>query len=125
MFFYKAIAKFKGAKRRLELIKESNGHFVFKDYAHSPSKLQATTKAVKEQFPNKKLIACMELHTFSSLDKEFLNQYENSFAAADLPIIFLDPEILERKGDNQLDPSFIKKLLWSTRYRGIHRPKET
>ena len=106
--FYSAISKFKGAKRRLELIRESNGQFVFKDYAHSPSKLQATTKAVKEQFPDKKLVACMELHTFSSLDKEFLNQYEHSFEAADLPIIFLDPNVLERKGDDHLDPAFIK-----------------
>ncbi len=106
--FYKAISSFKGAKKRLELIKESKGQFVFKDYAHSPSKLQATTKAVKEQFSNKRLIACMELHTFSSLDKEFLNQYEHSFEAADLPIIFLDPGVLERKGDDKLDAGFIK-----------------
>lgn len=106
--FYRAISTFKGAKKRLELILEKNGHFVFKDYAHSPSKLQATTKAVKEQFPDKKLIACMELHTFSSLDKEFISQYENSFAAADLPIIFLDPEVLQRKGEASLDPSLLK-----------------
>ena len=106
--FYKAISTFRGAKKRLELILEKKGHFVFKDYAHSPSKLQATTKAVKEQFPNKRLIACMELHTFSSLDKEFISQYENSFAAADLPIIFLDPEVLQRKGESSLDIRLLK-----------------
>jgi UDP-N-acetylmuramate: L-alanyl-gamma-D-glutamyl-meso-diaminopimelate ligase len=107
--FYEAISSFIGAKKRLECIQAKDGHYVFKDYAHSPSKLQATTKAVKEQYPGKKLIACMELHTFSSLDKEFLNQYENSFSAADLPIIYLDPKVMEKKGEEAFDSEFLKK----------------
>ena len=67
--FYKAISSFKGASKRLELVKKNDQTSVFKDFAHSPSKLQATIKAVKEQFPERKLVACMELHTYSSLSK--------------------------------------------------------
>src|SRR5680860_1163554 len=75
--FYESVATFKGASKRLEKIVESKSSVVFKDFAHSPSKVTATTKAVREQFPEKKLIACLELHTFSSLNPEFLKEYEN------------------------------------------------
>ena len=70
--FYEAIQSFKGAAKRLELVKKNDVTAMYKDFAHSPSKLKATTHAVKKQFPNRKLIACMELHTFSSLTEEFL-----------------------------------------------------
>ena len=69
IIFYKAIRSFKGASKRLELVEENDQTSVFKDFAHSPSKLMATLKAVKEQYPEKKLVACMELHTFSSLSQ--------------------------------------------------------
>ena len=71
--FYEAIATFKGASKRLEKIAESSNKVAYKDFAHSPSKVAATTKAVKEQYPNRNLIACLELHTYSSLNAEFLN----------------------------------------------------
>src|SRR5699024_8952033 len=70
--FYEAIASFKGAAKRLEKIAENDATVVFKDYAHSPSKVRATTEAVKQQYPHKKLLACLELHTYSSLNAEFL-----------------------------------------------------
>ena len=95
--FYLAIADFKGAARRLEVLAETKNCVVFNDFAHSPSKLKATTEAVKKQFPERKLVACLELHTFSSLKKEFLPQYKNSMDAADLPIVYFNPHTIEHK----------------------------
>ncbi|HEX7367184.1 MAG TPA: Mur ligase family protein, partial [Pelobium sp.] len=76
--FYKAISSFKGASKRLEKLGETPNKIVFKDFAHSPSKLKATVEACKEQFPNRLLIACIELHTFSSLNEHFLTEYEGT-----------------------------------------------
>lgn len=95
--FYKAIATFKGASKRLELIDKNERCSVFKDFAHSPSKLKATVDAVKEQFPDRKLIACMELHTFSSLTQEFLKEYKGAMDKADEGIVFFDPHAIAHK----------------------------
>jgi UDP-N-acetylmuramate: L-alanyl-gamma-D-glutamyl-meso-diaminopimelate ligase len=95
--FYSAIAEFKGASRRLEVLAETENCVVFNDFAHSPSKLKATTEAVKKQFPERKLVACLELHTFSSLKKEFLPHYKNSMDAADLAIVYFNPQTLAHK----------------------------
>ena len=95
--FYSAIAEFKGASRRLEVLAQKDDCVIFNDFAHSPSKLKATTEAVKKQFPQRKLVACLELHTFSSLKKEFLPQYKNSMDAADLAIVYFNPHTIEHK----------------------------
>lgn len=95
--FYRAIQSFKGAAKRLELIAENKTCVAYKDFAHSPSKLKATVAAVKEQFPTRKLVACMELHTFSSLKKEFLPQYDQCMAAADLAFVYFSPEVVAHK----------------------------
>lgn len=95
--FYQAISSFKGASKRLEKIAENDENVAYKDFAHSPSKVSATTKAVKAQYPNKKLIACLELHTYSSLNPEFLNQYQGALDAADQALVFYSPEALEIK----------------------------
>lgn len=95
--FYKAIESFNGATRRLELIASDNSTFIFKDFAHSPSKLKATTEAVKEQFKNKKIVACIELHTYSSLNKNFLSQYNGCLDDLFMPIIFYNPKSVELK----------------------------
>ncbi|MFD1552323.1 peptidoglycan synthetase [Putridiphycobacter roseus] len=95
--FFNAIQSFKGAAKRLETIAENDKTIVFKDFAHSPSKLKATTQAVKEQFPERKLIACMELHTFSSLKKAFLPEYKNAMAAADKAYVYFSPEVVKHK----------------------------
>jgi UDP-N-acetylmuramate: L-alanyl-gamma-D-glutamyl-meso-diaminopimelate ligase len=95
--FYKAISSFKGASKRLELVKKNDKTSVFKDFAHSPSKLQATIKAVKEQFPERKLVACMELHTYSSLSKEFLSHYRGTMDVADYPVIYFNPHAIQLK----------------------------
>lgn len=95
--FYDAIRYFKGAAKRLELIKKNEVTAIYKDFAHSPSKLKATTQAVKKQFPKRKLIACMELHTFSSLNDAFLNEYKGSMELADEAIVYFNPHTIEHK----------------------------
>ncbi|MFD1096833.1 UDP-N-acetylmuramate--L-alanine ligase [Salegentibacter chungangensis] len=95
--FYEAIATFKGAAKRLEKIAETSSAVIFKDFAHSPSKVKATTAAVKEQFPDRKVIACLELHTYSSLNAQFLKQYENALDFADEALVFYSPEAVSQK----------------------------
>ena len=114
--FYEAIATFKGASKRLEKVAESQTSVIFKDFAHSPSKVSATTAAVKEQFSNKKLVACLELHTYSSLNSEFLKEYENSLSNADEALVFYSPDAiaikkLEPVGEDQIKDAFQKKGL--------------
>lgn len=89
--FYEAIASFKGASKRLEKILETENTVVFKDYAHSPSKVAATTEAVKSQYPNHELVAFLELHTYSSLTPEFLKEYRDTLKSADRAIVFYSP----------------------------------
>ena len=95
--FYEAIATFKGASKRLEKIAEGKGKVAYKDFAHSPSKVSATTKAVKNQYPNRKLIACLELHTYSSLNAEFLKEYQGALDAADVAVVFYSPDAVKIK----------------------------
>lgn len=95
--FYEAITSFTGASKRLEKIAKSEKALVFKDYAHSPSKVLATTKAVKAQFSFKIVLACLELHTYSSLNAEFLKEYKEALNAADEAVVFYSPKALEIK----------------------------
>lgn len=88
--FYEAIRSFSGAARRLELLGKNKDTSVYKDFAHSPSKLKATIDAAKQQFPDRELVAVMELHTFSSLNKDFLNEYLGTMDLADEAIVFID-----------------------------------
>ena len=95
--FYEAIASFKGASKRLEKIAENNSSVIFKDFAHSPSKVAATTKAVKEQYSNRTVLACLELHTYSSLNAEFLSEYKGALDAADEAVVFYSPNAVKIK----------------------------
>jgi len=95
--FYEAIATFKGASKRLEKIAESETSVAYKDFAHSPSKVEATTKAVKEQYKNRTLVACLELHTYSSLNAQFLKEYKGALDAADVAVVFYSPHAVEIK----------------------------
>jgi len=101
--FYAAISDFKGASNRLELISQKNGFNVYRDFAHAPSKLRATIEAVKEQFPDRRLVACFELHTYSSLNKDFLSQYSGSMDKADIAIVYFSPHALQLKKLPMLD----------------------
>lgn len=105
--FFNAISNFSGSARRLEVVAENESTTVYYDFAHSPSKLKATTSAVKKQFDDRKLVAVMELHTFSSLKKEFLPQYKDSMAAADQAFVYFNPHTIEHK---RLDPISIEQV---------------
>lgn len=96
--FYEAIATFSGASKRLEKIAETQTAIAYKDFAHSPSKVKATTEALKNQYPNRKLIACLELHTYSSLNPEFLSEYQGALDAADTAVVFYSPHAVMIKG---------------------------
>jgi UDP-N-acetylmuramate: L-alanyl-gamma-D-glutamyl-meso-diaminopimelate ligase len=100
--FYEAIATFKGASKRLEKIAESLNKVAYKDFAHSPSKVTATTKALKKQYPERKLVACLELHTYSSLSLNFLKEYKGALDAADIAVVFYSPDALKIKRLNEI-----------------------
>lgn len=95
--FYEAIQSFKGASKRLELVYKNDTFSFYKDFAHSPSKLKATTQAVKQQFESRRIIACMELHTFSSLNETFLSEYNGSMNDADEAIVYFNPHTIAHK----------------------------
>lgn len=103
--FYATIGTFAGASRRLQLLAEANATSVFYDFAHSPSKLCATTQAVKKQLPQRKLYACMELHTFSSLSRDFLAHYSGAMRYADVAYVYFNPETVKHKQLTAISPA--------------------
>ncbi|MGF1635821.1 MAG: UDP-N-acetylmuramate--L-alanine ligase [Cyclobacteriaceae bacterium] len=107
--FYQAISSFKGASKRLQLLGQSDQTAVYLDYAHAPSKVKATVSALKEQMPERKLVACFELHTYSSLNPEFIEQYYGSLDSADEAAIFVNPENIKHKDKAQLNADDIVK----------------
>lgn len=107
--FDDAIQSFKGAARRLELVLKKNTFNCYKDFAHSPSKLKATTAAVKKQFPERKVVACMELHTFSSLTAEFLKEYNGAMDAADEAYVYFNPHTIAHKKLPPITPEQVKE----------------
>ena len=112
--FFKNISSFEGALKRMELLKSNNNRAIYKDFAHSPSKLKATISALKKQFANRKLIACLELHTFSSLNLKFLSEYKDSMQNADIAVIYVNPKNVMNKRlkpitKEQLEISFNRK----------------
>jgi UDP-N-acetylmuramate: L-alanyl-gamma-D-glutamyl-meso-diaminopimelate ligase len=106
--FYDAIQSFQGAAGRLEKVKENSTATVYKDFAHAPSKVKATVKAVKELNPSRDLIACMELHTYSSLNKNFIPQYKDSMKAAQTAIVFYNPTKVAEKKIEPLSEAIIQ-----------------
>ena len=111
--FYTAIQSFSGASKRLETVAKNEVTHILKDFAHSPSKLQATTQAVKNQYPDRQLIACIELHTFSSLNQEFLTQYKNTMLAADQAFVYFSPKAIEHKKLAMLSEKDVKNAFFS------------
>ena len=107
--FDEAIATFEGASKRLELVKKNDTCAVYKDFAHAPSKLRATIHAMREQYPNRRLVACMELHTFSSLTQEFLQQYAHSMDEADVRYVYFSQHALQLKKLPPLDPNEVRR----------------
>ncbi len=106
--FYREISSFTGASNRLEKIAETPDSVAYKDFAHSPSKLKATVNAVRERYPDKKLVACMELHTFSSLMADFLPQYKDCMAEADVAYVYFNPKVIEHKRLTPITPEEVR-----------------
>ncbi|MEK6476773.1 Mur ligase family protein [Catalinimonas sp. 4WD22] len=107
--FYSALPTFGGASKRLELVASNTHTSVFKDFAHAPSKLLASSKAVKQQYPDRALVACMELHTFSSLNKDFITQYQDTLNDADIGVVYHNPEVSRHKKLEPLTDALIKE----------------
>jgi UDP-N-acetylmuramate: L-alanyl-gamma-D-glutamyl-meso-diaminopimelate ligase len=95
--FLQAIQSFTGASKRLELLAKNNTTNVYRDFAHAPSKVTATVQAVKKQFPERQLVAVLELHTFSSLNEQFMKEYGGALEKADIAIVFYSNHALELK----------------------------
>ncbi|EDM36576.1 UDP-N-acetylmuramate:L-alanyl-gamma-D-glutamyl-meso-diaminopimelate ligase [Pedobacter sp. BAL39] len=112
--FHAAISSFTGAAKRLELLRASSSTNVYKDFAHSPSKLKATIEAVKTQFTERKLVACIELHTFSSLNKDFLAQYADTMTHADQAIVYIDEKTFVQKKIAPFSKDEVQKAFNST-----------
>ncbi len=106
--FYAAISCFKGAAKRLQILQQTDKTAIFLDFAHSPSKLEATIKAVKMQYPERKLIACMELHTFSSLNATFLPHYKGTMNTADMAMVYYNPETIRHKRLEMINTDQVK-----------------
>lgn len=107
--FMTAMKTFRGAAKRLQILKQTSDSTIFLDFAHSPSKLKATTEAVREHFPDRKLVAVMELHTFSSLNKSFLPQYAHAMDAADEAYVYYNPEVIEHKRLEPIEPKDVER----------------
>jgi len=122
--FLDAIGSFKGASKRLQLLASDEHSMVIKDFAHSPSKLKATVQAVKEQYPERELIACMELHTYSSLNINFLPQYRGCFEMADIPVVYFSPHALALKKLPPLSSQDVKNAFGDERINVINNPRE-
>lgn len=107
--FYEAIGSFEGASKRLDKLAENEHSVIYKDFAHAPSKVAATLDAVKEQYPGKKIVACLELHTYSSLNATFINQYKACLNAADTAVVFYTPQAVSIKKLEAISETQIKE----------------
>ncbi len=105
--FFEAIQQFSGAAKRLQLLKRTKVSIAYQDFAHAPSKAEATIEALKAQYPKRQLIACLELHTFSSLNKKFLKEYRHTMQAADKAFVFFSEHTLKMK---KLPPISVKDV---------------
>lgn len=122
--FYKAISTFEGAAGRLEKVKETTTTVVFKDYAHAPSKVRASVRAVKELYPSREIVACLELHTFSSLNKSYLPQYKDSLKGITNAVVFFNPEKLKAKNLEPITEADIKVAFGNNSLKVFDDPKK-
>ena len=105
--FAAAIAGFTGAAKRLEILVQNKEYNIYRDFAHAPSKVTASINAVKQQFPQRKLVAILELHTFSSLNEKFMHEYKDAMDNADEAIVFYSKHALELKRMPMLEPQSV------------------
>lgn len=121
--FYQALSNFRGADRRLQILLEKDSTLVYWDFAHAPSKVRASTTAVKEAAPARRLVVCLELHTFSSLNAEFLTQYNGTLSSADEAVVYFDPDTLKQKRLQPLSPQWIRQSFGTDRLTVINDTK--
>jgi UDP-N-acetylmuramate: L-alanyl-gamma-D-glutamyl-meso-diaminopimelate ligase len=122
--FYEAIGSFEGASGRLEKILSRNSMTIIKDFAHAPSKVKASVKAVKELNPDRELVACLELHTYSSLSKSFLPQYRDALKNAHQRLIFFDPRNVLAKNLEPISETDIRNSFGSAAIKVFTDPYE-
>jgi len=122
--FYEAIATFKGASKRMEKLAEGKSSVAYKDFAHSPSKVKATARAVKEQYPNRRVLACLELHTYSSLNANFLKEYEGALDGVDEAVVFYSPEAVKIKRLDEVTKSQIAAAFNRSDLKIFTEPKD-
>ena len=120
--FYKSISSFKGAAKRMELVGRSANSLFYKDFAHAPSKVAATTAALNEQYPDRKLVACLELHTFSSLNPAFLPEYQSTLAKADEAIVYLSEHARQIKQMDRMEESLVQNYFKHPSLKVIREP---
>jgi UDP-N-acetylmuramate: L-alanyl-gamma-D-glutamyl-meso-diaminopimelate ligase len=106
--FLQYMSDFQGASKRLECIGRNDSRIIYRDFAHAPSKVKATTNAIREMFPDKKITACLELHTFSSLNKSFLPNYHHALMGVDYKIVYYNPHTLSMKQLPPIEESELK-----------------
>lgn len=121
--FYEAIATFKGASKRMEKIAQGTTGVAFKDFAHSPSKVRATARALKEQYPNKRVLACLELHTYSSLNAQFLGEYKGALDGVDEAVVFYSPDAVKIKRLDEVSKEQILEAFQRTDLQVFTEPK--
>ena len=107
--YYPAISTFKGASKRSKCLYKDDSYCIYLDYAHAPSKVLASTSALKKQFPDRRLSAILELHTFSSLDPRFTSQYRNTLKDAELAIIYINPKVLKDRQNHTFTQEYLQK----------------
>ncbi len=122
--FNEAISSFRGADKRLEILAQNNNSMLIKDFAHAPSKVKASVSAVKEQFPKHKIIVCLELHTYSSLNKDFIVEYAQSLDAADEAYVFYSPKAVALKRLEAIDPITIKNAFQNEQLKVYTEPEK-
>lgn len=122
--FRESIADFVGAGLRMEQISGVGEPLVIRDYAHAPIKVRATVEGLRQRFPKRRIIACVELHTFSSLNKEFLPQYKDALKAADRKIVLVDPKALEKRRMPALEASDIQEAFADTKLSFVENAVE-
>ena len=122
--FLTSMTSFKGAKKRQELLSDNGKTKIYLDFAHAPSKVKATVEAFREMFPDKKLTACLEIHTYSSLNKNFLPQYKGSLDKADEAALFYNPEVVAHKKMEPLSAEFIRESFDLQRMKVIDNKEE-
>ena len=122
--FYEAIQTFTGAAKRLELLGQNEHSCVYRDFAHAPSKLKATSEALHSQYPDRELVACLELHTFSSLNKNFLQQYRDTFNSPEQPIVYFNPKTLAHKKLEPITPEEVKEAFGNPKLKVLTDSQE-